>query len=34
METLGWQTRRSLKDMCDDAWRWQQYANTLINALV
>ncbi len=33
-ETLGWQTRRSLKDMCDDAWRWQQYANTLINALV
>jgi UDP-glucose 4-epimerase len=23
---LGWQARRGLKDMCGDAWRWQQYA--------
>jgi UDP-glucose 4-epimerase len=21
---LGWQTRRSLDDICADAWRWQQ----------
>lgn len=22
-ELLGWKARRSLKDMCADAWRWQ-----------
>ena len=20
---LGWEAKRSLKDMCDDTWRWQ-----------
>ncbi|MBK6637733.1 MAG: UDP-glucose 4-epimerase GalE [Rhodocyclaceae bacterium] len=28
-EALGWQTRRSLQDMCNDAWRWQQFAISL-----
>ncbi len=26
---LGWRTEKSLKQACEDAWRWQQYATTL-----
>jgi UDP-glucose 4-epimerase len=26
---LGWRATRSLDQMCEDTWRWQQFANTL-----
>jgi UDP-glucose 4-epimerase len=26
---LGWRATRSLNQMCEDTWRWQQFANTL-----
>ncbi len=25
-EVLGWQTEKTLEDMCRDSWRWQQYS--------
>lgn len=28
-QLLGWQTRRSVEQMCADAWRWQSYRATL-----
>jgi UDP-glucose 4-epimerase len=29
LHRLGWQTRRSLEDICRDAWRWQQSAGAV-----
>jgi len=29
-QLLGWQTKRSVEQMCADAWRWQSYRSTLV----